>query len=162
MTPQTLGLLEVHRAINDLKRHQKAFAPKEFSHGGAGRIEREPYDAVRDSYNLAYQQRGWKTCIESEMPLQCDEVADFKGRLLAALQPPNYQKWTPSQLAYMAEHKPESFQAAESIILARSDAFTRRKGAPLQPIITKDRTGREITEFTGDKASWMNAYKGPG
>jgi hypothetical protein len=59
--------------------------------------------------------------------------------------------------AGVAEMMPETFRKIEA---ATRDATIQavRASGELRPIIEKDRTGREITQFIGSKRSWMAPF----
>jgi hypothetical protein len=61
---------------------------------------------------------------------------------------------------YVAEAAPQTFAKLEKLIYSETEKAAHQSPT-LRTVITKDRTGREMSEYFGQKSSWMNSFKAP-
>ncbi|MFM0135664.1 hypothetical protein [Caballeronia grimmiae] len=114
--------------------------------------QRRPYEATRQRLDRALQ-----ACGEVPFAPQHGETPEsYRRRLLGNLA------------THTATHRrldtrsitADSIDRFEMRIAAEALAEPERKGT-LAPIHSRDRAGRECTEFVGDVGAWLNDFKSP-
>ncbi len=90
--------------------------------------------------------------------LDGESLRQYRRRLLAPFQPQS--AWRGVDLSSLAS---DAFAVAESAIYADASGGIDAAIGPgqLRPRVKHDASGRPITEWLGDPAAWMTAYRGP-
>jgi hypothetical protein len=156
---------QVHRAALEKQlaanRQKLAAAQAEYNHAGsvktfASESERAEFARIQAQFNRPRQAHKLVPVIEKR-----DESAmAYLARNVECLAPYAADK------ALRAPLDPTIVKAPEKLVLRAAEvldsAMEAAHAAPdLRPIVERDSSGREITEFVGAKKSWMNIFEAP-
>lgn len=120
--------------------------------GFASDAERQEIENIRRRYDHALQVAN----VRPLLPQANQTPEQYRHMLMQDLLP---HASTLEQQRYRV--KGSSPRVIEEKLLADILSKPGREGR-LESIVTRDQSGREITEWTGAKSAWMAAHKAPG
>jgi hypothetical protein len=118
--------------------------------------ERQQFEAIREKLDRALQATG----VVPSMPQESQSPQQYEASLLRALA--KHTSGRAARLEFSPQETPEgTIKTLEKLDVVADAIDAPRREGRLAAIRTTDRTGREITEFTGDKSQWMRSFKAP-
>lgn len=117
-------------------------------------------DQISNEYKTVVQVAGLRAGIVDICRQDATSPDDFRRMLTRTLQS-TLPRTTLGSIRADASHMPNA-EFAKTEAKVRDAVFAAaHDSATLRPVVSKDRTGREQTEFFGKKSAWMNQYKSP-
>lgn len=118
------------------------------------------FEAVAAEFSIPIQASGLRTTLIDicrDNAASPDALRRSLVRQLQATLPKN----VPASVRADATRMPnDEFRKTEQRVIAAT-LEAAHASPTLRAVVSKDRVGREQTEFFGAKSSWMNAYKSP-
>jgi hypothetical protein len=137
------GLTAVHDHNGTVKNFRDPGEEAEFQ-----RIEKQ-FDHARQAHRL-----------EPIRPL-AESSAEFLMRNINSLAPHTVDPKTRAPLDPSILRGGSAWLALHAAKVVGSAMEAAHRAPDLRPIVERDSTGREITEWIGSKSSWMNSFKAP-
>lgn len=116
------------------------------------------FEAVAADFSTVIQASGLRVGIIHACMRDSASPTEFRRMLTRQLQA-TLPKSVPLSIRADASKMPDAaFAEAEARV--RAAVFEQaHQSETLRPVITRDRSGRQTTEFFGQKSSWMNQFK---
>jgi colicin import membrane protein len=150
---------EVARAeVDQLRRRESEIEARRYDH--ASPADPVALAEIAQRFDSAYVAIG---CGAPPGPLPSETRFSYRRRLASGLQRFS-DDWRQTDLWKLPSKVMNAAEAAilTSTIAAVGDHAVGNQDGSLREIKTRDRSGREVTEWAGNPSVWLSAFAGPG
>jgi hypothetical protein len=142
-------------------RQKLAAVTAAYNHNGTVKNFRDPaeeaeFRRIQAQFDRARQAHR----LEPIRPLN-ESAAEFLRRNINSMAPYTVDKETRAPLDSSVLRGGPAWLALHAAKVVDSAMEAAHRAPDLRPIVGRDNTGREITEFIGSKSAWMNEFKAP-
>ncbi|WP_158935070.1 hypothetical protein [Burkholderia sp. S171] len=117
-------------------------------------------DQIAEEYKKLIQIAGLRAGIVDVCRQDATSPDDFRRMLTRTLQS-TLPSTALRSVRADASHMPNT-EFAQTEAKVREAIFDQaHQSETLRPVTTRDRSGRDVTEYFGQKAAWMRAYSSP-